>query len=276
MLDVDWLNRVLSKVEWQRGLASVNAAARAAAVTIGNTLGEDEAAAAAALDKEATIPATLAHGRELVLFLHQPGCLSDTSAHRIFVWWEDGALSNSDTLGALYLNEYGPERVRSADNCFRMADLEAGQGRGKFTSAFRGSAARPFPSNACFGLLNKRNLPDLAVAAESAQAMVEWLTALSFAENGDRISARMRQAIRKRRQQLEDATATAQRQNETAAARVQQLNGHYDQAGRGAQVKWFFHPTAAAATAASECSIFRRVPAAAAVSSGRGARRRAE
>ena len=79
----------------------------------------------------------------------------------------------------------------------------------------------------------------LAVAAESSQAISEWLTALSFGRT-DRLMARGRHAGVARHKQLEDATATAQRRNKAAAARVQQLNEHYEQADRGAQVKWFF------------------------------------
>ena len=118
VLNAGWLNGVMSKAEWQADIASINAAARCATAPTGSTLSGDEA-----VSDDTAIPAILANGRERfgLVRCDQP---SYTFAHRIFIWFEDGALGSADPKGTLYWNEYGPERVKSAGNCVRIAHLE--------------------------------------------------------------------------------------------------------------------------------------------------------
>ena len=146
VLNVGWLNGVISEAEWQADIASINAAARAAAAPVGSTSGEEEAAAAALLKNETAVPAVLANGLELIRFVSCGRYMLDTYAHRFFIWWQDGAFDSSDALGALYWNEYDPERVRSADNCFRMAYLKSGQRDGA-SSHLRFVVQKPGPSH---------------------------------------------------------------------------------------------------------------------------------
>ena len=99
---------------------------------------------------------------------------------------------------------------------------------------------------------------NLNLAAESPAMRTAWLSAQA---EGTRDSPAR---YMHRRQRVQERNATVQAQMDAAAARVQLLNARYEQAGRGAQVKWFFQrpPLQSGAAPSACCQLLLRCRAA--------------